>query len=579
MLRAYFASLFLLLGVFLLSYQVKAEAAQPSHPQRAFLEQFASSRIQFPSEDSPILRDSPGRYPPFLNFLFERVLSWVPEGKAKKLSHECRNQLWQQRLQDPRLSNSLQLQGALIQKYFQECKAEIETGDDGYLANLKNMMTMSFAPQTHPFLRRVVIGLPGNIKIKGLLALKGDMKRRPLVVVRVGIFSNIEDFKPERAWMMMLFEQSPFNVLFIESMSSADFIGNNNQFSFGGYDEGIQNILISRLMTDPLEPLSQLVDSVHLFGISLGGHGVLFASLLNKYNSPKGKALINSFTTLCPVVNLEQSMNALTHDGLFKNAMVDVWSRGRLAGLDRKLPALQKFESFGFLQKAISEIARTYRGGLSYVSSVRLPPGMIDGSDFWGLNSFWKYYVDVEQPVLIYATHQDPAVPYEMNSRSIKTKELKIESKNIQVIDLEHGVHCTLPIAYDWNTFAGLFQSYILSHSPGFKTIQRSLDVELTDEEWQGFFDAKTDVDFEIVSPAKDSSFVTTSFRLKNSKGIEKSLNLSLPLSQFDFRFLNKDLSVSERQMIVRWLNKNLEARLITKKGLPILQTAWSVAP
>ncbi len=51
-----------------------------------------------------------------------------------------------------------------------------------------------------------------------------------------------------------------------------------------------------------------------------------------------------------------------------KSAFVDLWSQQRLSGLNQKLPALVTYDGFSFLKKAIVEIARTYRGGLSYVS-------------------------------------------------------------------------------------------------------------------------------------------------------------------------------------------------------------------
>lgn len=546
-------------------------------PQRAFIEQFRSSRISFPAETSPLLANSPGRYPEPLNFVLESVLSWIPRGEPKLMSTSCSPDVWRDRMLDSRLKSSPQLQGALVQKYFQDCRSEVETGENGYVTNLMSMMTMKYAPQDHPFLRRVIFNLPGNIKLKGLLGLKGDLKRRPLVILRLGIFSNVEDFKPERAWLMMLFEQSPFNILLLENMTSADFVANNNQFSFGGYDEGIQNILVARYLTDSNEPISRLVDSVHIFGISLGGHGVLFSSLLNKYNSPKNQPLINSFTALCPVVDLKKTMVNLTRDGA-KSAFVDLWSRQRLTGLDKKIPSLESYENFSFLSKAISEIARTYHGSLSYVTTVRLPPKMKDGADFWGLNDFWKYYKDIDQPVLIYATEQDPAVPFSINSQLLQTKELKVESKNIRVVELPQGVHCTLPVPYDWSTLATLFQSYILSHSPNFKMTERSLAVDLSDDEWKGFFDEGSRVHFEVQEPNKKSGFVTLELEIENTKGAEKSMNLSLPLSQFDFRFLNPELSVSEQEMIVRWLNQNLKLKVFLQSEKPVLKATWPVA-
>ncbi|HWU43796.1 MAG TPA: hypothetical protein VN132_10170, partial [Bdellovibrio sp.] len=459
----------------------------------------------------------------------------------------------------------------LLQKYLQECHSELETADSSALANGRKMMAMNFNPQGHPFFRRVVVNLPGNIRLKGLLGLKGDWQPRPFVILRLGIFSSVEDFRPERAWLMMLFEQSPFNVLVLENMSSGDFITNNDAFSFGGYDEGIQNILVAKMLRDPNEPLSKIVDSVHIFGVSLGGAGVLFSSLLNKYNSPAKSPLIQSYLALCPVVDLKDTMHSLTESGV-SSAFVDLWSRRRLVDLDQKLPALVQYDSFRFLSKAISEVVRTYKGGLSYISSVKLPPGMKDGSDFWALNDYWKFYQDVQEPVLILATQKDPLVPFEMNAGAIANKNIKIQSKNIRAVDFSEGYHCTLPVAYDWKFVTTMLQSYILSHSPNFHMKEKSLDVDLTDEEWKNFFTGTIKTDFQVREPTKNQKFVKLEFKLTNGKKDEKSLNLSLPLSEFDFRFLNNDLTLSEKEMIVRWLNQNLRAEM---KNTTTLHVSW----
>lgn len=552
-------------------------SAEALSSQQSFIEQFQSSRLLIPAEDSYLLADSPGRYPAPLRFFLSRILGWTPLGEGKLLSTKCDSYIWSDRLKDPRLVQAPQLQGALVQKYFQECREEVETGVKNSWINSKDMMTISYDPHAHPFMRRVFVGLPGNVKLKGLLALKGDMKRRPIVIVRTGIFSSVEDFIPERAWMMMLFEQSPFNVLFLENMSSADFINNNNQFAFGGYDEGLQNILVAKLLQDSNEPISRIVESVHLFGVSLGGHGVLFASLLNRYNSSKQHPLIQSFTALCPVVHLKPTMEALTQDGV-KSAFVDFWSRRRLKGLDEKLPNIKTHESFSFLSTAIAEVARSYQGGLSHISSIHLPPGMKDGPHFWELNDFWQYYKDVDEPVLIYATRQDPAVPYALNSQLIVQKKMNIESKNIRIIELAEGVHCTLPVAYDWRALTSVFQSYILSHSADFKMSEQSLNVDLSDNEWKNYFGEGSQVNFKVDKPDEDAKFVKVELHITNKDGDDKTIGLSLPLSQFDFRFLNSQLSQSEKEMIVRWVNQNLRASLVSAQNRNILKLTWPVA-
>ncbi|WP_255490067.1 hypothetical protein [Bdellovibrio sp. KM01] len=552
-------------------------AQKPASPQQAFIEQFQSPRIWFPAIDNPILADAPGRYPAVLNFLFEGILGWTPTGEGQSVTDNCNISVWASRLQDPRVAVSAQLQGGLMQKYLQECGSQLQTEDLGEMVNVRRYLTMRYNAYEHPFLRRVVINLPGNVKLKGLLALKGDSKRRPLVIFRSGIFSSIEDFRPERAWMMMLFEQSPFNVLLLENLTSADFIANNNQFSFGGYDEGIQNILIAQMLRNPTEPLSRVVDSVHIMGMSLGGPGVLFSSLLNKYNSPAGSPLIQSFLALCPVINLKETMESLTNSGT-RSAFIDLWGRRRLRGIEEKLPGVVQYDSFKFIHKAVSEVVRTYHGGLSYINSVKLPPGMKDSEDFWGLNNFWPYYKDVSEPVMIWATDHDFMVPYAINAQKISNKVMKIDSRNIRVVEFPEGYHCTLPVAYDWKLSSSMFQSYVLSHSPHFKMRANKLNMELSDEEWKDFFVGTTTTRYKVEEPGKKKNFVNLEIELKNSKGKEKSMSFSLPLSEFDFRFHNPELTNSEKEMIVRWINQNLSVAVVDIAGKPNLQVSWAVA-
>jgi len=571
MYKTFFSSLFFaLMGV------SNVFAAAPS--QKDFMRQFQTSRVQFPGENSPYANKTAGQYPQPLRFFLQNALSWSPTGEGRPLSAKCATELWNGRLQDPRARASVQLQGALVQKYLKDCAEEVETGTSGTTANLIKMMSMSYEPQEHPFLHRVVFSLPGNIKLKGLLALKGDLKKRPLIVLRLGIFGNVEEFMPERAWMMMLFEQSPFNVLMLENMSGTDFLADNSRFSFGGYDEGIQNILVGQILKDPNEPLSRLVDSLHLFGVSLGGHGVLYASLLNDLNSPKGQPLYNSFFGMCPVVNLEKNMNVVTTERPFSYA-VDLWSQKRLAEITKSLPGLKDYEAFSFLNKTVSEVVRTYQGGLSYVSSLKLPEGLKDGAQFWKLNDFWKNYKNVKSPVLIFANHTDLLVPFAINSQLLQTKSMNLESSNISVVDFNYGIHCTLPISYDWKVISSILQTYFLSHSPTFKLKEETLAMGLGDEGNSEFYKGPLKVGFKVQRPEPKDAFVRIGVEFENSKGKTDTMKLNLPLSQFDFRFINPELSISEQTMIERWVNQNLNLTVVDERGTPTLKARWSVAP
>lgn len=540
------------------------------------MEEFKSSRILFPEDDSTYFKDNPGRYPAVMAFFFN-TFGWTPTGKPGIHSEDCSPAVWQKHIQDPRLSSSVHLQGALIQKYFQQCEKELTTGPTGGLMNGYKMLAMKYKPLENSFLSRVVFSLPGNVKLKGLLGLKGDMKRRPLVIFRSGIFANIEEFPAERAWLMMLFEQSPFNFLLVENMSGSDFVMNNKQMSFGGYDEGMQNILLARLLQDPVEPISRIVEDVHLMGISLGGHGVLFASLLNKFNSSKARPLIKSFFAFCPVVNLQDAMGHLTQGGL-ESRLADIWAERRLAHLKKIYPDLKDFPAFHFLDAVVMRLVKNYRGGISYNSSIKLPPGMVDGTDFWALNNFWKFYKDVQDPVLIVATQKDPVVDFKNNAQAIQNKTLKIDSKNIKVVDVAEGLHCTLPVVYDWQAVASVLQGYILSHSPKFKTQERHFDMDMK-EEWEAaFFQTPVAVDFNLDWPKLDKGFVTLEIRAKNQNGDKETFNVSLPLSEFDYTLRNKEITEMDQQMLTRWLNQNISIQVGVKDQKSLLRISWPVA-
>ncbi len=521
--------------------------------QEEFLTHFQSRRIEFPDAHSTYAQVSPGRYPRALLYLFETILSWKPTGERGLYSENCDPSRWGQRLQDPRMNN-VQLQGALVQKYLQECGSEIKTGSHSNLLNGLKMLTMTFQPQEHPFFHRVVFHLPGQIKLKGLLALKGDRKKRPFVVVRLGIFSSAEEFIAERYLLMQLFEQSAFNVLMIENMSSPDFIADNDHFAFGGYDEGIQNILIAKLLRDPQEELSSLVESLHFVGVSLGGHGVLYASLLNQLNGEP----IESFIGLCPVVHLEPTMHHLNEGG-FVSQFVNFWAAQRLAGLRTKVSELQDASSFAFLPLTMEALTKNYHGGLSYINQVKLPEGITDTHYFWKQNEFWDFYHDVKAPVLIFATEQDPAVPFALNSKSLK-------KKNIKVVSFDEGVHCSLPVPYRWDMLSTLLQSYILSHTKTFKLVEEKMQIDVTSENMQ---DVKGHVPFKVSWANGQVHFV----RIE-----AEGFHLNLPLSNFDFKFFNKALSISEKEMVERWLHQNLEVKLQNKGEQKWLHVSWKRA-
>ena len=522
--------------------------------QQSFMERFQSKTIEFPGESSPYAKDSPGRYPAILKFLFQKVLSWNPDGVRGSYSAECDPALWQSRLNTSKVKSPV-LQSALIRRYLSECGTQLESGRSSGLSNFLKIMTLRFSNQDHPFLHRVVFHLPGNIKLKGYLALKGDTKKRPMVILRLGIFSSVEDFLPERFLLMQLFEQSPFNVLVLENMTGPDFIANNIDFAFGGYDEGIQNILVAQALSDPSEPLNALVDSVHLTGMSLGGHGVLFASLLNE-TAPKAR--IQSFLALCPVVNLRETVENLDNRG-YESQAINFWSSHRLEGLREKIPSLAEASRFHILSKMMKAVVERYPGGLSYTPEIALPKGMKDSREFWKQNDYWSFYQNVHSPVMVWATEQDPLVTFSKNAASL-------HQDNIGVVLFKQGYHCTLPIAYHWDVISTLLQSYILSHSPNFHLTEEKMEIDMTEEKLRA---EDGSIHFDVGWVEGKEKFVRLEMH---------GFQLSLPLSSFDFNFLNPTLTPAEQRMLERWLQQNVSVTMKTEKEKKMLKISWKKA-
>lgn len=521
-----------------------------SSAQRQFAQQFETPEIQWLAQlQTPDLEY--GKYPFLIRFLLNDLLSWTPTGQRQVYSPGCEPKLWAQRLMDPRLKN-IQLQGALLQKYFQDCEAELVTGLKSDTLNSLRFLTIGMDVANHPFLNRVQFNLPRGIKLQGLLALKGDLKARPLVVMRMGIYTNVEEAIGERFLMMSWFEQGPFNVLFLDNMTGALFVDQNKQVSFGGYDEALQNIQIARFLRDPKQPLSRLVSSVHFAGLSLGGNGVIYSSLLNEHNPFLGKRLINSFLGLCPVVSLKDSLERLTAPGLH-SAVIDFWSQRRLAGVAARLD--QKPATFQFLPSLVETVVGQYRGGLTWDGSVALPRGLQNSADFWRVNDFLPRYRDVEAPVLSFVTRKDDLVPAALNSERLK-------ASNFRMVKLNEGFHCTLPAAYHWDVWPHLFNAYFLSHSPEVKMQKTEIPVPVVVDK------SGHALKFEVL-PLQQERFV----RLK-LHGPFESKEIHLPLNGFDFTFHNSQLSVPEKEMLVRWLNQNIQLSIVGN-DLIVSWTTW----
>ena len=314
-------------------------------------------------------------------------------------------------------------------------------------------MWIRYRPFENPFMRHVILHMPGNVKLKGLLALKGDWTKRPLVIFRSGIYSNTQEFYAERGFFIQFFEQSHFNMLLLESMSGSEYVKHNKDLAMGGFEEGTQNYFILRQISKPEEPLSRIISSKHLLALSMGGNGAFFANLLDHVNKTR---LISSLVAYCPLVNFQDTFDFHSGQG-FSLAMMNYYGSRRIKEVAERVPNIRKQWFVSDLLRSIEQNYKSPLMGLAqnfqWPSYVREELAKKDSGLqplFWRLNSFWKEYRDVAVPTRIFSTTNDPIVPYALNSHRLTDGRMNVGKSPVEVIELPVGVHCSLPGAYDW---------------------------------------------------------------------------------------------------------------------------------
>lgn len=418
---------------------------------------YESSFMETAGEGAPLSLRSPGRYPWYMEILGEDVLGWTPPRHTDQNQQEicdtktsscCRFRFYE----EIKKMKSAPIRAQRIQDFLSRCENAVSGPFDFSLWNAYKTLGIRYDFKKNPRIQRVVLHLPGRIRLKALLALKEGEQKRPFVVIRGGVFSSVEDFMAERFLMVHFFEESPYNVLLVENITGPDFIHNNESYSIGGYEEGIQNIHIARWLQNPKEPIHSLVKSVHFAGISLGGNGVLFASILNELN----KTPIQSFLLLCPVVNLEKTMRSRLSsesNSFFKIKFINFWGSLRLQELRQKTTRMKDAPTFHFLDQFVVDIEEQFKGGLSYEPSIQLPKDIEKNKNqFWQANDFEKYLQDIRTPILVYATKNDPLVPLALN----------FDRLNLPKVLFSRGTHCSFPANYDWDFVSHLLVDGIL---------------------------------------------------------------------------------------------------------------------
>lgn len=563
--------LFLTLTLLFFSAWADSVKSHLSPGRWSFFHQLNSDFLEVVEEGSPYFDEALGDYPWLAKVVQLDFFKWDPSGASRRFRPACDPSLWQQAsLQKP---VSQEEWTTHLEKFLQDCDQDWETGQRGLLSNTIGIMSLKLHPSRYPYGRHVILKLPHQIRIKGLLAMKTDGKRRPLVIFRTGIFSNTQEFYPERYLFLQMFEQSPFDVLVLESSSGSEFLKHNTDYAVGGFDEGLQNYWIARQLQSPQEPISRLISDVHMMGMSMGGHGVLFSALLNEQTK---KPVFQSALAFCPLLNMQETLDYHRSQG-FSMDILNYYASRRLKVLRERIPELQEDQ---FIPRFFDWIRAHYQGPLiaegGHLPGIHLPEGMQKVLEdphrpedlFWRLNHFWPWYENVKTPVVIFSTRKDPIVSWFLNAGRIEDHRMQFRDSNLKLFSFSQGYHCSLPVAYDWGVLATLFQTYFMRMSPSLNLQTKIQKIPLPEKVLSQLKGREVYLDLQFEVPEKAAQLqaaVRFDFQFAPSwlqRFLAPEMQVSLPLSEMEFPIDETVQSPDEASLLRRWAYQNVKAQI-----------------
>ncbi len=526
-------------------------------------DQFNTAFMEIVKPGSEYFNEERPVYPVWSRVLLMDFLKYNPNPNEEATSPECNSLKW---LDENRQRSSLAglTDGSTsimesVGRYVQRCDDQMRSDWVSSLFSGYFAMMIKWNQKTYPYGRYVLFHLPNGNRVKGFLALKGDGTKRPLIILRLGIFADVTKFAPERFMFLQLFEQSPFNVLILESNSGNEYVFRNKKISIGGFEEGIQDFLIAKKLQDPSEPLSNIIESIHMMAFSMGGHGALFASLLSDWQAKKDLAatkkphpVIQSLLAYCPLINFRETLDFHLSQGP-QSKVFNYWMSHRLRGVEQVIPEIDPDH---FFQSVVDHVDQNYLGPAAYDESLPLKAKMKeDLHKFWSENLFWEYYHDVQTPVLILATELDPIVPFALNSQRLLNHYMDVGNSQLKVVSFKAGVHCGLPGVYQWRPLASITQAFFLREA-NFIPEKMSRPVQLSREEVVGMKAKTFPPKYEIQEGRSPAEFYLN-LELSDQPLVIKSIGFSFK----DMGYADSDFTVS-RPMIERWLAQNLRFEL-----------------
>ncbi len=511
---------------------------------------------------------------------FQVSWSFVPSTRIDlSLSENCRPEF----LEDGILARSgsqVEIE-SFLHDYFRRCEFALRKRSSSTWLAAVTRHKIDYNLEERVNIRRVeFVDQRDGVMRPGLLALQRGNRARPLVIFQCGALCNLND-PSMRSIMISLYDTGVFHVLALPSSSGSEYQKINGVMSLGGLDEGRQLMRIALMLRDRSYPYASKISDIHLFGVSLGAHSALYASLYaDHYESTFGRRPFDSVFVGCPVVRLQESIENITRKSVigrvfyssFITQIRDIFHSNSV--LRDLIPDLRGFRpQYAELRNIIA------RGALDYYKNKTRDPS-------WGLNpladlrintieDLWATndYIEMghprkSRPLFIWNSRNDPVVEHENNTQDLLQRDFDSGQRRVFGLVTPRGHHCMFEAAYGWQTTGAVFRGYMLSQSPEFARSRQRSSLAITPDRLPENFrvrvhERRTGI-YWIVDRSSKAIELRTTFRHKDCAP-EGKLHNNLCFRKSTIGFSYDELGLrdhfpvnnSEREALERRLNSN----------------------
>lgn len=508
---------------------------------------------------------------------YYKGVRWVPEAQSSYRRPNCGPEEVRKRMFT---STQVRNQAESLQNFFDSCQDHLVAQSPPNWWSLIRLENMNYPAPEHPRVERVRLKLDNGEIIWGLLALQDD-RPRPMVIMKCGFLCNSKQaifFS-----LMHLFDEGPFNAFFVGNISGPEYVENNKHLVFGGVYEGAQLVRIAKYLRE--SEWNSLISSLHMVGVSLGGHAALYAGLYDSklHSSETTKGYFDSVMAICPVVNLETVIKANLTASLQGRIMeYKIWKAFRK--VRPSWPEVTQHIHIEGQWPGIQRLGESLtRSALNYLSAetsepLFFPPlaehRLQTEEEFWHANNILNWLEDGPVPTLVLGALDDHVVQKQTNFLPLAEKIRTEEMENLGAVLTPSGSHCAFSLHYGWDIIGEMMRSWILSRSPELKRLENlrsiSLPLELSPQdipaeaafvrpEWTMFPDSRIQLRLHFLTPAqakKPDCFHTETDSI--NPGCYETLSLSFTENEVPV-FSQPVENLTEAQARTRWLNANMK--------------------